>query len=201
LLSDGWLNITLIDPYPKILLQGMSRFAARFHFMQCSSIQKSLWRRDMKRNGAKTTVVLAVLAMAVVSMMPSAHAQQCSLGGAVGKYAFSDSGTIIGIGSRAAVGLFTFDAAGNLTGKVTASLGGNVGSTNLSGTYSVSPDCSGAASFSESDQSGNLILTAMVAIVWDNSMREARFLFTSVTLADGTPLATVVNGDARKLVP
>ena len=155
----------------------------------------------MKRNAAKTTVVLAVLAMAIVSMVPLAYAQHCSLGGAAGKYAFSDSGTIVGIGSRAAVGLFTFDAAGNITGKITASLSGNVSNTNLSGAYSVNPDCRGVASFSESDQSGNLILTATVAIVWDNSMREARFLFTSVTLADGTPLTTVINGDARKVVP
>jgi hypothetical protein len=94
-----------------------------------------------------------------------------------------------------------FDVAGNITGKVTASLNGSIGTTNLSGTYSVNPDCSGTASFSEADDSGNLTLSATVEIVWDDSMREARFLFTSVRLADGPSLATVVNGDARKLVP
>jgi|SRR5215469_2045983 len=33
------------------------------------------------------------------------------------------------------------------------------------------------------------------------SEREARSIFTSVVLADGTPLSTVSNGDARKLIP
>ncbi len=74
------------------------------------------------------------------------------------------------------------------------------GTMNLSGTYSVNPDCTGAASFDEFDQSGK-ILTATVEIVWDNNMREARFVFTSVTLADGMALSPVINGDARKLVP
>jgi hypothetical protein len=120
---------------------------------------------------------------------------------AAGRYGFSDSGTIVGIGQRAAVGTLTFDSAGNVTGTVTASLGGSVSTTNLSGTYSVTSDCSGTTEFAESDDSGNLILTATVQIVWDDNMREARFLFTSVKLANGIPLAPVVNGDARKFVP
>jgi len=157
----------------------------------------------MKRNTLPITflILFAVTFLASTAATAQSVDSACSLARAAAKYAFSDGGTIVGIGPRAAVGLFTFDAAGNITGKVTASLGGNVGTTNLSGTYSVSPDCSGVASFSEFDQSGKLILTATVAIVWDNSMQEARFLFTSVTLADGTPLAPVVNGDARKLLP
>ena len=113
----------------------------------------------------------------------------------------SDSGSIVGVGARAAVGSLTFDAAGNIAGKVTASLNGSISNTNLSGTYSVNPDCSGTASFGESDQSGNPILTATVAIQWDANMREARFLFTSVVPVNGTPLSTVINGNARKLVP
>jgi len=137
----------------------------------------------------------------VASTAMAAQADRCSLARAAGHYGFSDSGTIVGIGPRAAVGTLTFDAEGNIAGKVTASLSGSIGTTNLSGTYSVNSDCSGTASFSESDDSGNVILTATVEIVWDDNMREARFLFTSVTLANGTPLAPVVNGEARKLVP
>jgi hypothetical protein len=110
----------------------------------------------------------------------------------------SDSGTVIGIGPRAAVARLTLDAAGNITGSVTASLNGSITTGTLSGTYAVSSDCSGTTTFGEYDQSGNLLITATVALVWHDNMREFRFLFTSAKLPDGTPLATAINGDARK---
>lgn len=153
----------------------------------------------MKRNIARSMVVLIALAIAVIGLMSSAYAQHCSFPGAAGTYGFSDSGTIVGVGPRAAVGLLSFNAAGQIKGQVTASLNGAVSQTTLSGTYAVSPDCSGTTTFTELDQNGNPVLTASVAIAWDDNMREARFLFTSVVLANGTPLATAVNGAARKL--
>ena len=155
----------------------------------------------MKQNIARISVLLFVLAVAVVSIGVSAEAQHCSFAGVGGKYAASDSGTIIGIGPRAAVALLTFSAAGQVHGQVTASLNGSITQTKLSGTYTVNPDCSGAANFNEFDQSGNLVLTATVTLAWDDNMREARFIFTSVVLANGTPLATVLSGDGRKLNP
>jgi hypothetical protein len=154
----------------------------------------------MKHNIARTTVVQIALAMAVVSIAPSAYAQHCSFAGAAGSYGFSDSGTVVGVGPRAAVGLLTFNAAGQVQGPVTASLAGGITQTSLFGTYTVNPDCSGTASFAELDQNGNPVLTATVVVVWDDNMREARFIFTSVVLANGTPLATAVNGEAKKLM-
>ena len=153
----------------------------------------------MKRNTGLKTIAITVLAMALASVVPSAVAQQCSLAGASGKYAFSDHGTIINVGPRAAVGLLTFQASGKVGGPVTASLDGNITQTTLSGTYAANPDCSGTATFGEYDSSGNLILTATVAIVWDAGMREARFLFTSVVLANGPSLSVAIDGVARKL--
>lgn len=153
----------------------------------------------MRSNVTTSRVRIVTLAIAVASMMPSAYGQHCSLAGAAGNYAFSDSGTIVGVGPRAAVGLLSFNVAGRINGKVTASLSGGISQTTLSGTYAVNPDCSGTTTFNEFDQDGNPVLTASVAVVWDESMREARFLFTSVVLANGTPLATAINGTARKL--
>ena len=60
-------------------------------------------------------------------------------------------------------------------------------------------DCTGAATFTEVDQNGNPGLTATVVVAWDDDMREARFIFTSVVLANGTSLPTAVNGQARKM--
>ena len=153
----------------------------------------------MKSNMGQRMIAITVLAMALASVVPSAAAQQCSLAGAAGKYAFSDHGTVVDIGPRAAVGLLTFQASGKVEGPVTASLNGTITQTTLSGTYAVNPDCSGTAAFGEYDSSGNLILTATVAIVWDAGMREARFLFTSVVIANGPSLSIAIDGDARKL--
>ena len=158
----------------------------------------------MKSNIAKRSIELIAFAVALASFAPSAFAQ-CSLARAAGKYGFSDIGAVLGVGPRAAVGLLTFDASGKLQGLVTASLNGSVSQTTVSGTYEVRADCSGTAQLTESalDASGHLVTTliATVAIVWDNNMREARFLFTSTALPDNTPLATVISGDAEKLVP
>jgi hypothetical protein len=155
----------------------------------------------MQRNIAWTTFTLLSFAVLLAFLVPAAHATNCSMATAEGRYGLSDSGTIIGIGPRAAVGQATFDAEGNVNGNVTASLNGQVAKTALSGTYTVNSDCTGATAFSEFDVSGNLILTATADLVWDDHMREIRFLFTSVVLANGAQLATAVNGNARKLVP
>jgi hypothetical protein len=154
----------------------------------------------MKNKVARTGLASIFAAALMVSMASTAQAEgvPCSVAGAAGTYGVSDSGTIVGIGPRAAVALVTLDAEGNIKGKVTASLKGSVSSTTLSGTYSVNPDCTGTTSFGEYDSSGNLLITATLALVWDADMREFRFLFTSAALSDGTALTTVINGDARK---
>lgn len=160
----------------------------------------------MKCNTGKSITVLTFFALAVVCLAPAVHAQ-CSLAGAVGKYGFSDSGTVIGVGPRAAVGSLTFTPGEKLFGVVTANVNGGLTKTVLSGTYSVDPSCSGTATFSEFDKSGctepcpgTLILSAQVAIAWDKNMQQARFLFMSVVLPDGTPLPVVANGDATKVI-
>ena len=154
----------------------------------------------MQRNIASRTFTLISLAGLLVCLAPAAHAASCSLARAAGNYGVSDSGTVVGIGPRAAIGLVTLDAAGNLKGTVTASLNGIVIESTASGTYSVNPDCTGVANISEFDQSGNLLLTATENAVWDDNMRELRLIFTSAKLPDGTSLAAVISGNARKLV-
>jgi len=162
------------------------------------------WRIDMKRSIAFTSVAVIFATISVLSVASPAQAedgQHCSFARAAGTYGVSDSGSVVGIGARAAVALLTLDAAGNIKGKVTASLNGSVTEGTLSGTYTVNPDCTGTTTFGEFDPSGNLMITATVALVWDANMREFRFLFTSTVLPNGTSLATVINGDARKLAP
>jgi hypothetical protein len=159
-------------------------------------------RPILKRNLSSTAFVIVFVATIVMSMAATAQAgNACSFARAAGKYGTSDSGTVVGIGPRAADALLTLDAAGNIGGPVTASLNGSVTHGTLSGTYTVNPDSTGSANFSEFDQSGNLTITATVDFVWVDNMRELLFIFTSATLANGTSLGTVINGNARKLIP
>ena len=155
-----------------------------------------------KRNLSATALVIVFAATVITSMPATAeNGNACSFARAAGKYGTSDSGTVLGIGPIAADALLTLDAAGNIGGPVTGSLNGSVTHTTLSGTYTVNRDCTGSASFSQFDQSGNLLLTATVDFVWVDNMREALFIFTSAKLGNGTPLAIVINGNAKKLVP
>jgi hypothetical protein len=156
----------------------------------------------MKRNNVTNTVVGMVFALAVASLVPSASAQQCSLARAAGMYGFSDSGTVVGVGPRMAVGNFTLDAAGNLNGKATSSLNGAIAVETFSGNYTVNSDCTGAFNNVQiRDLSGNLLLTITADLAWDDNVTHLRGIFTSTTLPNGTPLLTVISADARKTVP
>jgi hypothetical protein len=67
---------------------------------------------------------------------------QCSNATLKGSYGLHATGTIIGIGDFAAIGRFTFDGKGNLTGKLFVRVNGNnLEPPEFTGTYSVNPDC------------------------------------------------------------
>ena len=155
----------------------------------------------MQRNLTGTTFTLLSFAMVLAFLAPAAFATNCSMTTAAGTYGLSDSGTVVGVGPRAAVGQVTFDTSGNVNGTATASLNGQVARATVSGTYTVNSDCTGTIAISEFDLLGNLLATATADLVWDDHMREIRFLFTSLVLANGTSLATAINGADRKLVP
>jgi len=157
----------------------------------------------MKSIIAYTALWMVLGATLVLSQGAAAQEEpgKCSAARAAGSYGASDSGTVIGVGPRAAVAQLSLDASGNIKGNVTSSLNGSVTSSSLSGTYSVNSNCTGTTTFGEFDSSGNLLLTATVSLMWDDNMRQFRFLFTSAVEPDGTSLSTVINGEARKTVP
>ena len=158
----------------------------------------------MKRNNAPTTLAICFVVTMVLSMAATAQVVNpaCSLVRAAGTYGFSTSGTVIGVGPRVSEGTITLDAAGNVTnGRATSSLNGTITQEEFSGTYTVNSDCTGTASLAIRDLSGNLLLTVTLDSVWDDNMKEARYIFTSAIQPDGTSLLTVISVDARKLVP
>lgn len=156
----------------------------------------------MKYNFARTGLAMVFAAGLVATLAAPAYARDvdhtCSLERAAGNWAFTDNGTVIGVGPRTAVGIFTLDTAGNLrNGVATSSLNGNVANETFSGTYAVNPDCTGTLSV-DIFSSGTKILTVTVNLAFDDHMKELRAIFTSATLPDGTALATVIALDARR---
>jgi hypothetical protein len=157
----------------------------------------------MKRNISLTTLAMIFLTMLFVGLVPAARAQDehgCSNAIVAGKWGFTTNGTVVGIGPRDSLGIFTLDEAGNLlNAKATASLNGSVTDEKFSGTYTVNPDCTGKLAIQIFDLSGNKILTATLDLVFDNNVRELRAIFTSAVLPNGRPLATVITVQAKRL--
>jgi hypothetical protein len=161
--------------------------------------------RTPKENTVKNRVArtgIAVLFAASLMLSMSAFAedegQGCSLARSAGKWSLTDNGTVVGIGPRTAVGVFTLDGNGNLLNGVAASsLNGNVASETFSGTYTVNSDCSGT--FDVKIYSGGTELFELKAFTaFDDDLREMRAVFTSIVAPDGTSLASVISLQARK---
>lgn len=155
----------------------------------------------MKLHIACKMLISLFFAAVFAALLPAAHAQSCSLPRVAGNYALTNTGTVIGIGPRSAVGIWTMDAAGTINGKGTSSLNGAIFVETFSGTYAVNPDCTGTATVEIFDQSGNLLFTVTAELAWDDNMREVRFIFTSAVSPVLGALQTVISGDATKMRP
>src|SRR5215472_6123702 len=160
-------------------------------------------RTPIKRNIARGTLLILSVATLYMSMAAAARPEgACSPALAVGAWAFSNSGTVIGVGPRVAEGVFTLDPAGKvLNAKFTQSLNGIITRGTFTGAYTVNADCTGTLSFDVFDDSGTPLFTGTADIAFDDNVRQFRFIFTSAALPDGTPLTTAIVGDARRLFP
>lgn len=158
----------------------------------------------MKRTIALTTLA-TILGATFLSLVPGVRAQDeggCSNASVSGKWEFTTNGTVVGIGPRDSLGIFTLDGTGKLVnGKATASLNGNITDETFSGTYSMNPDCTGKFATEIFDLSGNKLLTATLNIVFDDNVRELRAMYTSAVLPNGTALGTVITAHAKRLFP
>ncbi len=153
----------------------------------------------MKGNKVRTAFAGFFAVVLLVGMAGHAQAEEgCSLARSKGKWSFTDNGTVIGVGPRTAVGIFTMDGAGNIIdAAATSSLNGAIAAETFSGTYTVNSDCTGKVNVTIYS-SGIEVLALTMYVSFDSDMRELRGVFTSATLPDGTPLATVINLQARK---
>jgi hypothetical protein len=95
-------------------------------------------------------LVIAWAALVFLSLMSISaladDSQPCSNATLHGSYAFTESGSIVGIGPVAVAGVFKADGKGSLMATDTVSLNGEIISENLNFTYQVNTDCTGGAS-------------------------------------------------------
>jgi hypothetical protein len=146
------------------------------------------------------TGFVAACAVLVLSIAPAAQAEggKCSLAKVAGTSGFTTTGSIPGIGPVSAVGLLTIDKSGNISGSQTRSLNGDIADETIAGTATVNPDCTGTF-VADVFQSGVLVRSSTLNVVWDDNAQSARAIFTSITLPDGTKLASILTADARRL--
>ena len=100
-------------------------------------------------NKARALTIVAVVALAAITG-PAAKAADggCSNATLIGTYSDQDTGTIIGVGPFAGVNVDSFDGKGHITIGGWSSVDGSVSYGVETGTYTVSPDCTGTFSVS-----------------------------------------------------
>jgi hypothetical protein len=160
-----------------------------------------------------TLAVLFVLTGAsIVSKRPvkpaggTVHADEgaaCSFATVAGKYGFTLNGTLIlptGPVPIAAIGRVTLTAQGNGSGTEARNVGGTFANETLTATFAVNPDCTGTATVM-AFESGQLVRTAALSLVWDDNSNELRQVSQSVTLPNGANVPAVLTVEARKISP
>jgi hypothetical protein len=159
----------------------------------------------MKKIFAPRTLV-AVFVFALVMELPlTVHATDfgfghCTIAAVAGKWTFTTNGSVLGVGPVAAVGSYVGDGSGNLVGSQTRSLNGDVADETFTGTLKVNPDCTGTDVI-QVFESGQLVRTSTLSVVYDYNGRNARAIFRSLVLPNGTSLPTVLTIDAKRVIP
>jgi hypothetical protein len=155
----------------------------------------------MKRNIARTTLAMISVATLYMGLVPAAQAETCSTAKAAGKWGFTLTGTLIlptGPVPGAAVGRFSVDAAGNISGTEARNVGGGFANETITGSWTVNPDCTATVTVNIYE-SGVLVRTSVLPAVLVNNSNKIRAVQESLTLPDGTPIPVVITLDGNKL--
>ena len=146
-------------------------------------------------------VVGLIFSSALASIATSTSATPCSLAKSAGSYGFTLTGTVIlptGPIPIAAVGRANLDAAGNASGTESRSVGGGFANETFTGTYTVDTDCTGSATLNFYE-SGQLVRTSVLTVVFDNNEREIRMVQKSLQLPNAAFLPVVITVAARRI--
>jgi hypothetical protein len=143
----------------------------------------------------------ALFLMALAAISPTAQAQHCSFRSSAGGYGFTHSGVVIlptGAVPIAAVGRANLDVAGNVSGTESRSVDGGFADETFTGTYSVNADCTDTTTI-KFYESGQLVRTSILLIVFDNNSREIRMVQKSLQLPNNAFLPVVIAVQAKRI--
>ena len=130
--------------------------------------------------------LLAFLVIVLANASTAQEREHCSNATLHGSYGLHATGTVPGGLPFAAVGRFTFDGKGNLTGKLFLRIDGdNLEPPEFTGTYSVSPDCT------VTDSWGPPINSTHVSVIVDHG---TGYAILNNTLGSGD----TISGEARR---
>ena len=119
----------------------------------------------------------ALLAMLALLSTPALADHDCSRRGISGDWGFTVTGSRVGVGNVAGVGIFTLLKDGSVVnGRQTISLGGTAVPETFSGTYTIGPDCTGSAHINISSPAAPRL--ASFAVVVTDKQRAIRMVFT-----------------------
>src|SRR6266478_6166851 len=126
----------------------------------------------------------------------------CTNATAAGSFGFTTTGTLMlptGPAPVAAVGVVTFDLNGNIAGSQDRSVGGAFAHETLTGTFTVTRDCTIIAVANVYDSSGNLVRTSTIPGVLVNNGKQIRAIFETVVLPNGLNLPSVLTLEADRI--
>jgi hypothetical protein len=130
--------------------------------------------------------IIASSALLLIAHVAQAHV--CTLADVAGRYGYTSNGSIVTppIGLFTAVGHVTFTESGIFSGAQTTSVAGNLVDETVQGTFTVNPDCTGAATVFVY-HGAILARTSKINLVWDIRQREVRAIFltpgTNISIA------------------
>jgi hypothetical protein len=155
----------------------------------------------MQRNMLRTTLVVISIASLYITLLPAAQADDgCSTAKAAGDWGLTLTGTLLlptGPVPGGAIARLTADRDGNITATEARSVGGGYADETATGNWTVNSDCTG--SFTASIyESGQLVRTSVLSIVFDDNFKQVRMVQKSLTLPDGTKVPVVITLEGTK---
>jgi hypothetical protein len=127
----------------------------------------------------RTALHAALITLAtVIGSTHLAQAHECTVSDAAGRYGYTSTGTIVNpaIGPFTSVGHVALTETGTFTGAQMTSIAGNLVEETVQGTFTVSPDCTGAVTV-HVFHGTTLARTSLLHMVWDSHQNEFRAIF------------------------
>lgn len=157
----------------------------------------------------KRSIVMTALAAVSITILnfgpaPAARAFEgdgCSLAQAAGFWGYTYTGVLIlpsGAVPLAAVGRYSQDAAGNVLGTQSRSVGGTSATETVTGKMTVNPNCTGVLN-AKVYQGGVFQRSAVLDAVFVNNMTHLRVIFQKLVLSNGTEVPTVITLEGNRL--